>query len=455
MVNQFGIRALLLLGLVLLMNGCMFMRLSRDLQQVETKEALIRGRLFFDPAETAPALLLLFSIEDGEKQIVDFSVMDGPGLYAFMVPRGAFRVAAFIDRNTNMRPDVGERFGYYQDPVVVERAGTINGIDFEVDRVIGEEAIDQALWSRTELEKSSATAFITAAGVVADLDHRHFSPEYAVKGLWEPFTTLRQMGIGLFFLEAYDPDKIPVLFVYGASGNARQWRVLFEQMDRERFQPWFFNYPSGLDLAFLGGALNGAIQWLHDRYRFDDLFVVAHSMGGLVARYAILQNVYEYHQDTIRLLVTLSTPWGGHRAAARGVSRAPAVVPSWRNMVPSSPFLTELYRRPLPPEIPHHLFFSYSGRSRLMAQNNDGAVTLESQLDYRVQEKAQRLRGFNENHVTILSSEEMVAVFNQILHDRAASLPKGTLDRLWEGLGISAAAPPKTAEAATTGSRQH
>jgi pimeloyl-ACP methyl ester carboxylesterase len=204
-------------------------------------------------------------------------------------------------------------------------------------------------------------------------------------------------------------------------------------MDRRRFQPWFFNYPSGLDLEFVGDALNDAVQWLHDHYRFDSLFVVAHSMGGLVARYAILQNVYEDEADYIRLLVTISTPWGGHGAASQGVKYAPAVVPSWRDMVPDSAFIASLYERPLPKTVPHYLFFSYSGRSGIMDENNDGAVTLESQLDYRVQRHVRSLHGFDEDHVAVLYSEDVVETFNTILRDRAEDLPKRLLLRLLEG----------------------
>jgi pimeloyl-ACP methyl ester carboxylesterase len=224
-----------------------------------------------------------------------------------------------------------------------------------------------------------------------------------------------------------------VLFVYGASGHAQNWRVLFERMDRRNFQPWFFNYPSGLDLAFIGGALEGVIKWLHGRYGFDTLFIAAHSMGGLVARYAILQNVYEEEADYIRLLVTISTPWGGHRAASQGVKYAPAVVPSWRDMVPDSPFIAGLYERPLPATIPHCLFFSYSGRSGIMDENNDGAVTLESQLDYRVQRHVRSLHGFDEDHVDVLYSKDVVETFNTILHDRAEELPNRLLRRLLGG----------------------
>jgi hypothetical protein len=147
-------------------------------------------------------------------------------------------------------------------------------------------------------------------------------------------------------------------------------------------------------------------------------------MGGLVSRYAILQNVYEDHHDYIRLYVTISTPWAGHRAAAFGVEKAPAVVPSWRNVVPDSEFITGLYDRKLPATIPHYLLFSYSGRSDRMERNNDGAVTLESQLDYRVQRQAREIYGFDEDHVKVLESDDVIDIFNDILRERADELPR-------------------------------
>lgn len=433
--------------LALSLSSCMFMRLSEDLKMGEAREALICGRVSYESDLGAPLLLLLFTNDGEKKEIADFSVMERPGLYAFLVPRGEFYVAAFIDLNRNMRPDEGELYGLYgaPDPVVVDRAGIIKYIDLVVNRVIRGRELDKDFWARKALDRSSASAYVSAAGVVADLDNRRFSPSYGAKGLWEPYTTLKEVGVGLYFLEEYDPGKIPVLFVYGATGHAQNWRVLFEQMDRRRFQPWFFNYPSGLDLEFTGNALNGAIQWLHAEYRFDSLFVVAHSMGGLVARHAILQNVYADNQDYIRLLVTISTPWGGHQAAAKGVKYAPAVVPSWRDMVPGSTFLMNMYDRSLPAAIPHYLFFSYSGRSGLMDENNDGAVTLESQLDYRAQRQAHELYGFAEDHVEVLFSDDVVAIFNGVLEDRAEELPNQPFQTILNDPDISSATFPKNA----------
>ena len=60
----------------------------------------------------------------------------------------------------------------------------------------------------------------------------------------------------------------------------------------------------------------------------------------------------------------------------------------------------------------------------MMDENNDGAVTLESQLDYRVQCHAQDLYGFDEDHVKVLFSEEVIDTFNGILRERAEALPR-------------------------------
>jgi hypothetical protein len=47
--------------------------------------------------------------------------------------------------------------------------------------------------------------------------------------------------------------------------------------------------------------------------------------------------------------------------------------------------------------------------------NNDDYISLESTLDLKAQSEAKRIYGFNENHVTILFSEQVGRVFNHIL----------------------------------------
>jgi pimeloyl-ACP methyl ester carboxylesterase len=70
------------------------------------------------------------------------------------------------------------------------------------------------------------------------------------------------------------------------------------------------------------------------RHRFDELAFVAHSMGGLVSRGAILKYSEETQRDDVRLFVSISVPWGGDK---RGVTAqaAPIEVPeSFKDLNP-------------------------------------------------------------------------------------------------------------------------
>ena len=158
-----------------------------------------------------------------------------------------------------------------------------------------------------------------------------------------------------------------MLFIHGAMGSPAEWRPMIERLDHTRFQPWLVYYPTAFPLDVTAAGLHRWMQRLHSMYRFSRLLVVAHSMGGLVGRAFIndaLQTADGGVADTLRLFVTLSTPWQGHSMAALGVQRAPAVAPSWYDMAPGSPFLRAV-QAPLPSrESRIYLLFSYSGSSR-------------------------------------------------------------------------------------------
>ena len=51
----------------------------------------------------------------------------------------------------------------------------------------------------------------------------------------------------------------------------------------------------------------------------------------------------------------------------------------------------------------------------MFMENNDGSVELASELDYRAQEEAQEIIGFDEDHVSILSSPIFIDHYNQVL----------------------------------------
>ena len=211
---------------------------------------------------------------------------------------------------------------------------------------------------------------------------------------------------------------MPLLFVHGIGGAGHNWLYLMERLDRQRFQPWVVQYPSGMRLGLISTALHQAINEMKAQYPFTQLAVVAHSMGGLVARgFVNLHQASSRKTFNITTFLTLSTPWDGHKAASQGVDHAPVAIPSWFDMVPGSPYLEELFRSPLPQHTNYYLLFSHKGPGAgfLGLDNSDGTVSIASQLPMRAQQVATRIWGFDESHVSILRSHQVSKKVNQIL----------------------------------------
>ena len=143
--------------------------------------------------------------------------------------------------------------------------------------------------------------------------------------------------------------------------------------------------------------------------------VVAYSMGGLVSRGFIQRHQQTRNASDIPLYVTISTPWGGHKAAESGVRTAPVVVEVWRDMVPGSAYQRSLFAKPLPPEMQHHMLFTYQRKSASFGESDDQGVTVASQLAAPAQGAAVRLYGFDDTHVGVLNNPEVSKLLNELL----------------------------------------
>jgi pimeloyl-ACP methyl ester carboxylesterase len=254
----------------------------------------------------------------------------------------------------------------------------------------------------------------TVVGVVATLSDARFSEAKAEDSMWRPLDFVVEGLPGIYFLEPYDAAKVPVLFVHGINGSPANFAPLIAKIDRKRYQPWFYYYPSGARLARVGDHLDQTFAKLQERYRFPRFAVIAHSMGGLVARDFVLRHATSARAERLPLFITLNTPWGGNAGAAAGVKMAPAVVGSWIDMAPASAFLRELLARPLPATTQHHLIFGFQRGSGL-GQSDDGVISLTSQLEPRAQKQAARIYGFDDTHVGVLSNPEVTALVNSLL----------------------------------------
>jgi pimeloyl-ACP methyl ester carboxylesterase len=241
--------------------------------------------------------------------------------------------------------------------------------------------------------------------------------------MWAPFDFIAEVGPGIYFAAPYDPKKTPVLFVHGITGTPRNFVGLAPRLDATRLQPWFLYYPSGARLDAVADVMAVLISRLHVQYGFRELYVVAHSMGGLVARAAILSHAVA-GGDYVTRFVSIATPWSGHPAAQRGIERAPAVVRSWLAMAPASAFLEALFhedagkgrvRRRLPAHVRYDLVFAYRRALRTFGESSDSVIRLASQLRPEAQEEAEVMRGFDDTHVSVLDNPETATLLNALL----------------------------------------
>lgn len=264
-----------------------------------------------------------------------------------------------------------------------------------------------------------------ATGQIRSLDHPEFDDATAERALWRPLGMLDKGGTGIFFLEPYDPKRIPVLFVPGIAGSPRNFRRMIESLDRTRFQAWLFSYPSGFRATSVVALLHDVLANLESEHRFDTLFITAHSLGGLISRSYVRSGFPE--GERVKVLVSFSSPWMGVSWAAAGARNMPTPVPAWADLSPGSPFLVSL-REPLATDArqpPHYVFFGYRREaSFLMTESSDGVISIASQIPPWIQDQAEHYWGYDTTHVGILSDESALERYNALLVSAADRLDR-------------------------------
>lgn len=104
---------------------------------------------------------------------------------------------------------------------------------------------------------------------------------------------------GLLLLNPYQKGKIPVVFVHGIASNSVTWIPMTNQLASDpevmkRYQFLFFSYPTGEPFPIAATLLRKQLKQFreqvdpnHSDVALDNMVVVGHSMGGLVAKLQI------------------------------------------------------------------------------------------------------------------------------------------------------------------------
>jgi pimeloyl-ACP methyl ester carboxylesterase len=282
----------------------------------------------------------------------------------------------------------------------------------------------------------------------------------ATEGLFRPDLLLdirqdRQAPVmGMYMVQPYEPGKIPVVMIHGLWSSPMTWMEMFNDLRadpeiRRHYQFWFYLYPTGQpfwvsaaqlrhDLA----ELRGVVDPQRREPALDQMVLVGHSMGGLVARMQTIESgdefwnlashlpleqikaepvvkdkirdVFYFHANpSIRQVVTIATPHHGSNFSNQTtqyllgkVIRMPSTIATARETVfrdnpdllfpgslleiqnsidslsPTCPILPLLLSSPHPPTVQYHNIIGQipttSLWSKALGTNTDGVVTSES-----------------------------------------------------------------------------
>jgi hypothetical protein len=370
----------------------------------------IGGQVDAERRDAAPLTVVLARQSGDSWQVADHFVLERPGLWGFAASPGTYGVVAFQDLNRDLKLQRDEPYlGVDNNRLITCKAGerrTDLVLHIPADgRSRFNETLDiSALQARTFDEQMDVSLTqVTAVGEISNQSDPRFDPAIAEDGLWRPFDFLFKGHPGVYFLGAYDSTKVPVLFVHGINGTPQNFKTLIERLDRRRFQPWVYYYPSGAALPQVANHLTQTMRQLQIQYGFSSFAVVAHSMGGLVSR-GFLQRYREGGGGAATpLFVSIATPWDGHKAAEWGAKAPIGSARVFTDMAPNSEYLKSLYGRD--PGVPHYLLYT----------SNDGTVTVESQLRDAAQKGATLVEGFNETHMGVLEATAVSARINELL----------------------------------------
>jgi pimeloyl-ACP methyl ester carboxylesterase len=95
--------------------------------------------------------------------------------------------------------------------------------------------------------------------------------------------------MGLYFLQPYDSDRIPIILVRGLSSSPFMWAetindLLDDPQLREHYQCWVFAYPTGYPPLYSALRLHEELAKVDKLYPNHRGYVlVGHSMGGILA----------------------------------------------------------------------------------------------------------------------------------------------------------------------------
>ncbi|MCL4557109.1 MAG: alpha/beta fold hydrolase [Deltaproteobacteria bacterium] len=142
------------------------------------------------------------------------------------------------------------------------------------------------------------------------------------------------------FLRRHGKRYPPVLLVHGYMMNRACYIYMHIRLALDGFRVFTVNlYPPLRSIAELSECVADKVDEVDARTGEKEVYLIGHSMGGLVARY---YGTSQRGRGRVKGLITIASPHRGTRIAALGIGK------NAKEMVPGSAFLSGLDAKPLP-----------------------------------------------------------------------------------------------------------
>src|SRR6266576_863984 len=220
-----------------------------------------------------------------------------PNYFATFVP--ADQIKEKLIRKENIHEGIGGALVGVRKVNPPEKFAPPRGITAPVTATLDFQAKDATLALRRPAKQPSATVQgkvrPLAANFSAPLSYYPPPGNLMVAGLLGGFkATNYPAPTGLYFLQPYDADRIPLVFVHGLFSTPFDWVKTINGLQadpeiRKRYQFWVFAYPTGNPILY------SALRLRQELAKADQLYpnhkpyvVVGHSMGGMLAHAQIV-----------------------------------------------------------------------------------------------------------------------------------------------------------------------
>ncbi|MEL7500696.1 MAG: alpha/beta hydrolase [Planctomycetota bacterium] len=254
---------------------------------------------------------------------------------------------------------------------------------------------------------------------------------------------------GLMMVDPYQPGRIPLLMVHGLASDPMTWATMANELTMhpdlmQHYQLWLFQYPTGTPFPMEAAKLREQLVNLRDQIdpnhqdvALDNIVVIGHSMGGLMAKLQItdsgdrlahavfakpitelslsreqeqqIQATFHFQPSSqIRRVIFLGTPHRGSKIASNAVGRLASklvrepkeIVSSFSQFArenadalldgkssiptsvdllrPGNPVLETIFELPVAPHVKLHNVIGCSHGGRFGIEKSDGVVPVSS-----------------------------------------------------------------------------